>query len=176
MRPESRKGERMATYKFEATLERPDMRGAWTFIRMPFSVAEEFGVKGQVPVRGAINGIPYENFLLPQGDGIHILVVKKEIRDKAGVTAGDVAQVTLERDTAPRQVEAPEELAEALRASPGAQQVFDKLGYSHRKAYCDHVAQAKRAETRQRRADKCVELLLEAEVRGLSPRFRRSNS
>jgi hypothetical protein len=166
----------MNVYEFEATLERPDMRGAWTFIRIPFNVAQEFGVRGQAPVRGTINGIPYENFLLPQGEGVHILVVKKEIRDRAGVTAGDVAQITLERDTAPRQVEVPEELAEALRDSAGAQQVFDKLGYSHRKAYCDHVGEAKRAETRQRRAAKCVELLLEAEARGLSPRFRRSNS
>ena len=166
----------MSVYNFEATLERPEMRGAWTFLRVPFSVAEEFGVKGQVPVKGTINGIPYENFLLPQGDGVHILVIKKEIRDRAGVTVGDVAEVTLERETEPRQVEAPEELADALRSRPGAQAVFDKLGYSHRKAYCDHVAQAKRAETRQRRAAKCVELLLEAEAMGLSPRFRRSNS
>lgn len=166
----------MNVYEFEATLERPDMRGAWTFIRVPFSVDAEFGVRGQVPVRGTINGIPYENFLLPQGEGVHILVVKKEIRDRAGVTAGDVAQITLERDAAPRQVEVPEELADALGASDGAQQVFDKMGYSHRKAYCDHVGEAKRAETRQRRAAKCVELLLEADARGLSPRFRRSNS
>lgn len=166
----------MSIYSFEATLEKPEMRGAWTFVRVPFSVAEEFGIKGQVPVKGTINGVPYENFLLPQGEGVHILVVKKEIRDRAGVTAGDVAQVTLERDGEPRQVEAPEELAEALEASPGAQQVFDKLGYSHRKAYCDHITQAKKAETRRRRAAKCVELLLEAEALGLSPRFRRSNS
>ena len=166
----------MKTYTFEATLERPDMRGAWTFVRIPFSVAEEFGVKGQVPVKGTINGAPYENFLLPQGDGVHILVVKKEIRDRAGVAAGDVAEVTLERDTETRQVEVPGELAEALQSRAGAQPVFDKLGYSHRKAYCDHVTQAKRAETRERRAAKCVELLLEAEALGLTPRFRRSNS
>ena len=67
----------MTMYRFEATLERPEMRGAWTFVRMPFSAAEEFGIKGQVPVKGTINGVPYENFLLPQGDGVHILVVKK---------------------------------------------------------------------------------------------------
>ena len=50
----------MTEYRFEAMLERPNMRGAWTFVRIPFSVAEEFGVKGQVPVKGTINGIPYE--------------------------------------------------------------------------------------------------------------------
>ena len=78
----------MKVYEFEATLERPDMRGAWTFVRFPYNATEEFGVRGQVPVKGTINGVPYENSLLPQGGGVHILVVKKEIRDKAGVTQG----------------------------------------------------------------------------------------
>ena len=30
----------MTTHRFDAVLERPDIRGAWTFIRMPFSVPE----------------------------------------------------------------------------------------------------------------------------------------
>lgn len=166
----------MSVYQFEATLERPEIRGAWTFIRIPLSAAEEFGARGRVPVRGTINSVSYKSFLQPQGEGIHILVIKKEVRDRAGIAAGDVARVTLERDTMPRQVEVPGELAEALRASPGARQVFDRMGYSHRKACCDHVAQAKREGTKLRRAGKCVELLLEAESRGLSPRFRRSYS
>ena len=166
----------MKTYEFEATLERPDMRGAWTFVRFPYSASEEFGVRGQVPVEGTINGVPYENALLPQGGGVHILVVKKEIRDLAGVTQGDVVEVVLERIEGERQLEVPGEFADALKSHPEAGAIFDKVSYSHRKAFCDHVAEARKAETRQRRAAKCVELLLEAEARGLTPRFRRSNS
>ena len=30
----------MTTHRFEAVLVRPDMSGAWTFIRVPFSVPE----------------------------------------------------------------------------------------------------------------------------------------
>ena len=166
----------MSVYTFEATLERPDMRGAWTFVRIPFSVAEEFGVKGQVPVKGAINGVPYENSLLPQGEGVHILVIKKEIRDRAGVEAGDVAEVTLQRESGDRTVSVPPELAEALQSQPGAQQIFDALSYSHRKAYCNHVGQARKAETRIRRASRCVDLLLDSAAAGLTPGFRRSPS
>ena len=166
----------MSVYSFKATLERPDMRGAWTFVRIPFSVAEEFGVKGQVPVKGAINGVPYENSLLPQGGGVHILVVKKEIRDRAGVDVGDVAQVTLQREAGPCAVAVPPELAEALRSRPGAQQVFDDLSYSHQKAYCNHVSQARKADTRIRRASRCVDLLLDSAEAGLTPGFRRSPS
>lgn len=166
----------MTEYRFQATLERPDMRGAWTFVRFPHSASEEFGVRGQVPVKGTINGVPYENALLPQGGGLHILVVKKEIRDLAGVTRGDVVDVVLERIEGERKLEVPGEFADALKSHPEAGAIFDRISYSHRKAFCDHVAEAKKAETRQRRAAKCVELLLEAEARGLTPRFRRSNS
>ncbi len=55
----------------------------------------EFGVKGRVAVKGTINGIPYRSSLLPQGGGEHILVVNKELRDKAGVTVGDTASFVL---------------------------------------------------------------------------------
>ncbi|MDE2844971.1 MAG: YdeI/OmpD-associated family protein [Chloroflexota bacterium] len=166
----------MSVYRFEATLEKPDKQGAWTFVRIPFSVADEFGVKGQVPVKGAINGVPYENSLLPQGEGVHILVVKKEIRDRAGVDAGDVAEVTLERESGDRTVTVPPELAEALQSQPGAQQIFYDLSYSHKKAYCNHVGQARKADTRIRRASRCVELLLDSVAAGLTPGFRRSPS
>ena len=50
------------------------------------------------------------------------------------------------------------------------------LPYSHQKEYADHVAEAKRPETRQRRAANAVDLLLEAEAKGLTPRYRRSRS
>ena len=159
-----------------ATLEKPDVRGAWTFVRIPFSAAEEFGVKGQVRVKGTINGVPYENSLMPQGEGVHILVVKKEIRDLAGVAAGDIADVTLERESGPREVDIPPELAEALQTRPNARQIFDSMAYSHRKAYCDHVGKAKRADTRVRRASRSVELMLDSVAAGVTPGFRRSPS
>ena len=166
----------MPAYQFEAPLERPELRGAWTFIRAPFSVEKEFGVKGRVAVQGAINGIPFRSSLLPQGGGEHILVVNKELRDRAGVTAGDTARFVLERDDAPREVDLPAELAQALAANTDAQSLFARLSYSHQKEYADYVAEAKRPETRQRRAANAVDLLLAAEAKGLTPRYRHSRS
>ena len=166
----------MSAYQFDAILERPELRGAWTFIRAPFSVEKEFGVKGRVAVQGAINGVPFRSSLLPQGGGEHILVVNKELRDRAGVTAGDTARFVLERDDAPREVDLPPELAQVLAANADAQAVFARLSYSHQKEYADYVAEAKRPETRQRRAANAVDLLLEAEAKGLPPRYRRSRS
>ena len=166
----------MTTYRFDAVLERPELRGAWTFVRAPFSVAEEFGVKGRVAVKGTVNDVPFRSSLLPQGGGEHILVVNKDLRDRAGVTAGDTAGFVLELDSETREVELPEELSQALQSSAAAQAVFARLSFSHQKEYADHVAGAKRPETRVRRAANAVELLLEAEAMGLSPRYRRSRS
>ena len=166
----------MTVYRFEATLERPDLRGAWTFIRAPFSVAGELGVKGRIAVKGTINEIPFRSSLLPQGGGAHILVVNKALRDRAGVTAGDTARFVLESDTEPREAELPPELAQALQSRENAPAAFGRLSYSHQKEYADYVAEAKRPETRQRRAANAVDLLLEAEELGLSPRYRRSRS
>ena len=166
----------MTTYRFEAALERPDMRGAWTFVRAPFSVAEEFGSKGRVAVKGTINDVPFRSSLLPQGGDVHILVVNKDLRDRAGVTAGDTASFVLEPDTEPREAELPPELAAALKSNVAASSAFAKLSLSHQKEYADYVAKAKRPETRLRRAANSVDLLLEAEAMGLSPRYRRSRS
>lgn len=145
--------------EFEARLERPEGIGTWTFLTVPFSVPEEFGVKGQVKVKGTVNGVPVVGSLMPHGDGRHFLVVKQEVRDQAGVSAGDSVQVTLERDTAERTVSVPADFADALARSPEAGVVFEGFSYSHKKEYVDWIESAKRPETRQARIEKALALI-----------------
>jgi uncharacterized protein YdeI (YjbR/CyaY-like superfamily) len=54
----------------------------------------------------------------------------------------------------------PNELAAALAANPEAQRIFLGMSPSHQRQYASHVAEAKRPETRQRRAAKMVRLIL----------------
>ncbi|HJT63809.1 MAG TPA: YdeI/OmpD-associated family protein, partial [Candidatus Limnocylindria bacterium] len=65
-----------------------------------------------------------------------------------------------ELDTEPRVVEPPPELAASLASSAQARAIYDKLAFSHQKAYADWVAEAKRPETRVRRAAESVKRLL----------------
>ncbi len=53
----------------------------------------------------------------------------------------------------------PSELADALAASPDAKAAFERLPPSHRREHAEFVAQAKREETRRRRAGQTVERL-----------------
>jgi len=136
---------------FDAKLKRPPGVGTWTYLTVPFNVPDEFGIKGQVKVKGTINGVADRGSLMPHGDGRHYLVVKQEIRDRANATAGDVVQVVIEQDTTPRVVTLPKDFKQALARHPKAHTQFNKIPYSHQKEYVEWIESANKEETRARR-------------------------
>jgi hypothetical protein len=145
--------------RFEVTLTARGPRDAWTFLPIPFDVAVVYGTKGRVAVRGTINGFAFENSLMPEGDGTHVMPVSRELQAGAGAKAGDTVEVVLERDTSVRRVDVPDELQAAFRSNPDAENVFTALAPSHRKEYAEWVGGAKKAETRATRAQKAVEMI-----------------
>jgi len=133
--------------------------GAWVFLPVPSDVQAVFGTKARVAVKGTLNGAPYRNWLLPNGDGTHSMPVNKKLLAEAEVTAGDGVEVDMSLDTEARQVEVPEDLQDALNASGDMEEVFDELAYSYRKEFVEWINGAKKPETRARRIDKTLELL-----------------
>jgi len=77
----------------------------------------------------------------------------------AGVAAGDQVDIDIEPDTAPREVEVPTDLTEALARDDMARAAFDGLSYTHRKEWVRWVEEAKKADTRATRLAKTVEAL-----------------
>jgi Domain of unknown function (DUF1905) len=81
--------------RFTAVLQRDeDSGGHW--VEVPFDGKAEFGA-ARAPVRGTLNGTPFEGRLAVYG-GVTVLGLRKEIRDAAGIAAGDSVDVELERD------------------------------------------------------------------------------
>ena len=148
-------------HTFEGTLESAGGPGAWTTVTIPDDVAQALGARTRVAVRGTIDGHPFRSTVMPWGGGGFFLVVNREVRDAAGVGPGDKVSVTLERDDAPREVEAPEALVEALAGSSRAAETWGSLPPSARKQYAEWIAEAKGEETRQRRVSRAIELLEE---------------
>jgi hypothetical protein len=128
-----------------------------TGIEVPAEVIEQLGSGQRPAVVVAIGSYSYRTTAAVRG-GRHLLPLSAEHRTAAAVEAGDEVQVTLTLDTAPRVVELPDDLAEALAAA-GAREAFDGLAPSHRKEHARAVAEAKKPETRQRRIAKVVEAL-----------------
>jgi hypothetical protein len=150
----------MSDYSFEAILIRPEGVGTWTYLNIPKQVSETFASKGQVKVKGTINGYGFKSTAMPRGDGTHYLVVGKGIRDQIHAAQGDIVEVTLELDPEERRIVIPESLAEAFASHPLSKAGFEKLAYSHQKAYVDWIMSAKKEETSQKRVDKALELLV----------------
>ena len=124
----------------------------------PFDVEETFGTRARVPVRGTINGFPFRSSLMPMG-GCHRMVVNKEIRKGAGVKAGDMVTVELERDVAERTVEVPPLLKKELAKSKAAQANWEKQSFTNKKEIARSIVEVKQEETRARRLAKVMDVL-----------------
>lgn len=110
------------------------------------------------PVRATVNGFTWRT-TVTRMRGEFLLGLNREVRESAGVEAGDTVQVAIELDTEPREVEVPEALAASLAADPEARAAFERLAFTHRKEYARWVAEAKREETRDRRVARALEML-----------------
>ena len=76
-----------------------------------------------------------------------------------------LVDVSVELDTAPREVEVPPALAEALAGDPVAGAAYENLAYTHRKEFARWIAEAKREETRERRVAQALVMLREGRTR-----------
>jgi hypothetical protein len=151
----------MPGYTFEAILIRPEGVGTWTYLNIPMDISQTFGSKGQVKVRGTINGHSFRSTALPMGDGTHYLVVGKDIRDQIQANQGDTVKVSLQLDPDDRQVVVLEDMVQAFVNQPLAKDAFDKLSYSHKKEYVNWILAARQDDTRRGRIEKAIILLSE---------------
>jgi hypothetical protein len=125
---------------------------------LPVDIHAAFG-RHRPPVRVTIRGVTFRTTPARYGTDYYI-VVNRAVREATGLAHGDRVRMRLERDDQPRVVEPPLELSASLAGSADARARYEKLSYSHQKAYADWVAEAKRPETRARRAAASVERLL----------------
>lgn len=96
--------------------------------------------------------------------GENLVGLNKAHRTAAGVEPGDVVDVVIVADGAPRDVAVPADLAGALRDG-GAAASFDALAPSHRKEYVRWVEEAKKPETRAKRVADAVARIREGKPR-----------
>jgi hypothetical protein len=146
----------MEEHSFTARIEAAGGGGA--YVTIPFDVEAAFGMK-RVPVRATIDGAPYRGTLVRMGGPDHMLIVRRDVREKIGRQPGDEVRVTITLDTEERTVEVPADLRSALDGAPAARALFDALSYTHRREYVQWIEEAKKAETRERRIAKALEQL-----------------
>src|SRR5438067_3203483 len=150
-----------AAKSFRATLERMDSPLKWVIVRIPFDVHKLWGKRGQLRVKGEINGFPFRTSLFPTGRGSHYLLVNKRMKAGGHAAPGMTAHFQLQPDTEERIIAEPAELTQALAQDRGLRRWFDKLNPSKRYEIGKLVTQPKSTAARARAATKMAELLLE---------------
>jgi uncharacterized protein YdeI (YjbR/CyaY-like superfamily) len=149
-----------AAKRFEARLERMRSRLNWVIIYVPFDAAKVWGMRGQIKVKGEINGFAFRTSLFPTREGRHILLVNKRMQKGARAAQGSVARFQIELDREERTVTIPDELQSILSEDRSLRRWYDELNHSTRNDIAKWIGEPKSGGARERRAEQIAERLL----------------
>ncbi len=149
-----------ASKRFEARLERMRSRLNWVIIPVPFDAARVWGLRGQIKVKGQINGFAFRTSLFPTREGRHFLLVNKRMQKGARVVEGSVARFQMELDNEERTVTIPDELKRIVGEDRSLRRWYDGLNHSTRSDISKWITEPKSVEARVRRAEQIAERML----------------
>lgn len=129
--------------------------GNATAIEVPAAVLAALGAEARPPVAITINGHSWRSRIALMR-GQCLVGVSAANRAAAQIVEGDIVDVNLVLDTAPRVVDEPEDVTEALNAAPLARAAFNRLPYGLKRKHVADILGAKSQETRARRIAKLV--------------------
>jgi hypothetical protein len=144
--------------RFRATIELAGKTA--TGIEVPAGAIAKLGSSKKPAVSVTIKGYTYRSTVATMG-GRFMLPISAQVREAAGVAAGQKVDVEIELDTAPREVTVPADLARALARDPAARRFFEGLSFSNKQRIVISIEAAKAPETRERRIAKSVSSLRE---------------
>jgi hypothetical protein len=131
------------------------------YIEFPFDTENLFDRKGRIAIKAILDDkIEYRGSLVKIKTPCHILGLSQAIRNQLNKSFGDLIDVCLWEDMEERIVDIPEDVAELLSNIPEANNVFQKLSYTHKKEYIQSITEVKKNETREKRKTKMIEMLL----------------
>jgi len=128
--------------------------GTTVGIEVPAEEMAKLGPARRYPVVVTISDYSFRNSV-SWYKGAFMIGFSAENRAAAGVSGGDEVDVTLEVDDAPRVLELPAELSEALAAA-GVLDKFTGLSFSKQRSFVDPWVAAKTDATREKNFAKMV--------------------
>jgi uncharacterized protein YdeI (YjbR/CyaY-like superfamily) len=149
-----------AAKRFEARLERMRSRLNWIIVYVPFDAAQVWGIRGQIKVKGEVNGFAFRTSLFSTREGRHILLVNKRMQKGARAAEGCVARFQIELDREERTVIIPDELQDILSEDRSLRRWYDELNHSTRNDIAKWIGEPKSAGARERRAEQIADRLL----------------
>jgi hypothetical protein len=139
------------TIRFDAKLSTIDTS---TIVRLPDKTSRELPSRGQVAVRGTINGHGFETVVEPDGLFGHWIKVDRELQRAAALSAGDTATLELEPLNEWPEPTVPPDLKAALAAArQEIQEMWRDITPMARWEWVRWVNATNNPNTRKRRVD-----------------------
>jgi hypothetical protein len=140
-----------AAIRFGATLS---TIGTSTVLRLPETADKNLPSRGQVAVRGTINGAEFQTVLEPDGNSGHWMRVDDTLQHAAGIGAGGTATLDIEVTKDWPEPSVPRDLATALAAAPQEiQDLWNEITPMARWEWVRWVNATQNPDTRRRRVD-----------------------
>jgi hypothetical protein len=128
--------------------------GKWTILRLPEKASEKLPSRGQVAVKGTINGHEFQTVLEPDGHWGHWMRVDGKVQKTAGISAGDTATLEIEPTRDWPEPSVPKDLETALAAAPQKiQDLWNAITPMARWEWVRWVNATKNPATRERRVE-----------------------
>lgn len=126
-----------------------------TGIQVPEEVVSELGGGNHPKVSLTLNGFTYRSSIAKMG-GEFWIPVSKARRAEGNLEVDVPYDIDIELDTAPREVDLPEELAAHFASDAAAKATWEAMSYSNQLRMVTPINNAKKPETRQRNVDKVI--------------------
>ena len=128
--------------------------GSMCFVPVPFDPKAVFGMV-RAPVKVTLNGYTYRSTIASMG-GTVCIPLRKSNHEAAGLEGGETIDVKIELDNEKREIEPPDDLIKALKATPTAWERWRELSFTHQREYVEAIEGARKPETRARRVESAV--------------------
>ncbi|MCB0712823.1 MAG: YdeI/OmpD-associated family protein [Ignavibacteriae bacterium] len=143
--------------QFSTPLERLEDGMKHHVLVIPEEVADTFEKKKVKRVVVKIEGGEYRRAIQGKKDGRRIVVLGQHILKECNLRVGEVVRVTIRGDDDPNYVDTGEELAEVLAQDDAARARWETFTVGMQRSLALYVTQAKRSDTRIKRALELVE-------------------
>jgi Domain of unknown function (DUF1905)/Bacteriocin-protection, YdeI or OmpD-Associated len=142
---------RVPTIRFDATLYAINN---WRILRLPEEASQRLPSRGQVAVRGTINGHEFQTVLEPDGYSGHWMKVGEKLQRTAGISAGEIATLEISSTKDWPEPKLPQDLEKALAAAPQTiQDLWEDITPMARWEWVRWVNATRNPETRMRRVE-----------------------
>jgi Domain of unknown function (DUF1905)/Bacteriocin-protection, YdeI or OmpD-Associated len=136
--------------RFEAEMRKI---GRWTILRLPDDASAKLPSRGQIAVKGAMNGHAFQTVLEPDGRRGHWLKVNKKLQQSLALGEGETVALEVEPTKDWPEPDIPTDFRTALADAPDISELWQTITPMARWEWVRWINATKNSETRKRRVE-----------------------